>query len=465
MLENLVPGVAPIPNIQLPSAEPWREMPPGAGSPAGPEPKFEAVAVDKSPPAAPQVKPQPAGPLARPLAGSLAAERTAPAQSPPPGRNPSVGQEPSRPKVTAPAVPPAAPRLVPGQMEPPRALPKAKPIEYGKEEVVAASLLAVNDKFLTVDDVLRQAGPALAAQPAGLSKVEFRSRAEQIIRSRTQNMVLEWLIYTEAQNRLTDEQKKSIDQQLDQDLRLMTAKVGGSRQKLQQVMAERGSDLKTVLADKRRALSVRAFLRQRFYPAITVTRTMLWDYYRKHISQFTTPAKVQMQIIAAPYASFLPKGVRRPTAQQRQASINRARAVINDAAQAVRSGEDFGQVARRESRGIKASAGGVWPMMEAGNFRQQKVEAAAFALAEGHVSDVIQTDTGYYIVKARKVQPARTTSFEQAQEQIDWKLRQRQVDKMEQKYFQTLLRRSHVSQSDQFFSLAVDRAVATYWRP
>ena len=103
-------------------------------------------------------------------------------------------------------------------------------------------------------------------------------------------------------------------------------------------------------------------------------------------------------------------------------------------------------------------------MMATGNFRETAVEQVAFAMDEGQVSSVIETETGYYIVKALKVRPGRTIRFEDAQEQVERQLREEQFAKLQEDYFRRLTEGAQIRQSEEFLKLAVDRAVKLYWR-
>jgi len=434
MLENVVPGLEPIgPMEDLLSyrLKPARRRSAKPGRPA-------------KPPQPEPIQPQPTSP-------------EPPARPTPEPLPPAAG--PSEPTAQPPAepVPPARPL-------PPHLLPEPQEIEYGKPEIVAASLLRVNDQFMTIDDVLRACRDELAALPAALDRHDFRQRAEQIIRKEIGNQVLEALIYAEARLRLTDQQTQLIDQEMADFQRSMIAESGGSEQKLRAVLARRGEDLEAMLKDRRRRLTIRMFLQQRFYPAVSIGRRDLWEYYDRNRSEFVTPKQVQMRLIAAPYEKFLPEGIDSPTEGQLRAAAGRARQTIYKAADQLKAGQDFAEVARKNSRGIKAQAGGAWPMMPAGSFRLRQIEQIAFSLEQGQVSDVIQTETGYYIVKAEKVQPERTVTFEEAQERIEQKLRDRQLRKLEQDYFQMLMKGAHVEQSERFLAVAVDKAVRRYRR-
>ncbi len=344
-------------------------------------------------------------------------------------------------------------------------IPAESPLEaaiQGERVIVAASLLHVNDTFLTVDDVVNSTKKQLATLQPGMDKAQLARKIEQILRGEMQNQVTMHLVEAEAEKSFTERHFAYIDREMDKTLRRLIAQAGGSRTKLEADLAAEGLDLDKELAKKRRSMVTRMFMDTRFTPAIAVTQKMLWDYYRRNENEFSSDRKVQMQIITAPYRKFLSVETDQPTAEQLSTAKAGARATIDEAVGAIKSGEDFSAVAARLSKGIKARNGGLWPIMPQGSFREKEVEAAAFGMPEGQVSDVIETETGYYIVKVNKVQAGNRVTFEQAQEQIEAKLRQIQYSKLEQKYFQRLISNSRVDVSQEFLQLAVDRATIMY---
>ena len=104
-------------------------------------------------------------------------------------------------------------------------------------------------------------------------------------------------------------------------------------------------------------------------------------------------------------------------------------------------------------------------MMSAGSFDSEPVEAAAFVLGPGQFSSVIETDIGFFIVRAARVKPGKSVSFEQAQEDIEIILRRQQFRKLVDDYFQRLSEGATIIQPDDFVALTVDRAVAKYHKP
>lgn len=94
----------------------------------------------------------------------------------------------------------------------------------------------------------------------------------------------------------------------------------------------------------------------------------------------------------------------------------------------IKAGEDFAAIAKTESSCPSSAQGG-----DLGNFtRGQMVpafETAAFALKPGEVSEVVETQFGYHIVKLTAKEEAKTESFEDVKPKIMEFLKQEKVQK------------------------------------
>ncbi len=91
-----------------------------------------------------------------------------------------------------------------------------------------------------------------------------------------------------------------------------------------------------------------------------------------------------------------------------------ARKRIEDAAARVKKGEDFGKVAQALSDDEATKArGGELGFVTEGLFDEAFVKAA-FALAPGQVSDPVRTASGWHLVQAEEVVPAKRVSLDDA---------------------------------------------------
>ncbi|MCD4824858.1 MAG: peptidyl-prolyl cis-trans isomerase [Phycisphaerae bacterium] len=343
-------------------------------------------------------------------------------------------------------------------------MPKARAIVMNREVIVAGATLQVNDQYITVDDILDGLHHVLIEIPPHVKGDAFQMQVAKILDQEIAYEIQQTLVYSEAKKYLEEEPKKQIDVEMEETLRDMIAKVGGSKEKLRQKCIREGSTLEGMLQTQRRSLTVRMYMRIKLMPAIIINRRMLWDYYRKNPKEFRTDKKVQMQIIAAPFKKFLAekKDDRRPpTAEELAAAKSQAHKMIADSLRQLKNGAKFTDVARR-GRGIRRSKGGTWPMMTVGNFREAKVEQQAFKLAQGKYSGIIEGELGYYIVKAKAVLPGKVVSFEQAQPDIADKLKRKQFGKLRTEYMIKVYDKATITRSLDFIKLAVERAEQKY---
>lgn len=340
---------------------------------------------------------------------------------------------------------------------------KPEPQHPGDTEMVAASVLQVNDKYITVKEIMQVVRPKLAELPRNLPEKAFRLRAGEILKRELHFKIDNILVLEEASRGLTDGQNELLDRELVALRERLVASAGGSKTKLEADMVKQGTTLEEHLNNYRDQMVVRAHLHERFYKAIEIKPKDLRAYYRKHKSDFTMVHEVQMQIVAAPFRLFLAEGVGRPTELELKAAKAKAKELVTQAREAIKTGEEFDSVAKRLSRGIKADKGGYWPMMAAGSFREKKVEQAAFKLEREQVSEIIETDTGYFIVKAANIKPGKLIGFKDAQAKIADKLRQQEFNELVSKHYRRLYESATVLQAAQFEKTVLDLMVAEYY--
>lgn len=469
--ERDIPVTAPQESAELPP-EMLADAPPADGTPAPRDERPPAAAPERAQPDAGRERRPPAPPAedeSRSVvpAPAAAVESESPATRPAPV--PSPGTAPTR--SLSDAIP-----LTDLAGDPPKDgesatrpsavfLPSEPAAEVGPDEpaepvLITGSMMRVNDQFVSVDEILSALAPQLQALPPGLSELEFRRRAAEIIQRQIGAIAARSLVLAEAEQFLNDQQKQMLQKEVDDFERRLLAEAGGSRTRLRRQIARRGGTLEEVLQEQRRQLMIQVYLQSKFMPAIQVTRKMLWDYYRQHREEYETPKRVQVQIIALPVDAFLETAD--PDRDEREAARQAARKVAEQAEERLERGEDFSAVAKDISRGPRARFGGIWPLMAAGNLRQKEVEQRAFQLPEGQRSGIIETDEGFYIVRAAAVEPPEVVSFEQAQGEIRRLLRDRRYGRLVDDYFQRLMETATIEQSAQFGQLVLERAWEEY---
>ena len=139
------------------------------------------------------------------------------------------------------------------------------------------------------------------------------------------------------------------------------------------------------------------------------------------------------------------------TAYTRRASVHLHEIVVPDEEQArsvvarARGGEDFEALARALSTASTREAGGDLGVLHRGEMNAA-VEAAAFALAEGGVSDPLPTDGGSRILRATEKKEGSVASFEEVKAEIVKRLSQERASRAYDAYVEGL-RKNAVTQT------------------
>ena len=173
-------------------------------------------------------------------------------------------------------------------------------------------------------------------------------------------------------------------------------------------------ELKNLL---RRDIVISSYLEQQVSSKISVTAEQAKTFYDENLDKFKKPESV--------HASHILIGVDpKATAEEKQAAKQKADGLLIK----VKGGADFAELAKQESSCPSAKKGG-----DLGEFgRGQMVkpfEDVAFGLKPGDVSDVVETQFGYHIIKSTGKTDGGTIPFDQVEGKITEHLKEMEVQK------------------------------------
>ncbi len=112
------------------------------------------------------------------------------------------------------------------------------------------------------------------------------------------------------------------------------------------------------------------------------------------------------------------------------------------------AGDSFESLARELSEDIYAEAGGDMGFVGRGSFRKTNVDEAAFALADGEVSEILTTIYGYHLVQRLETQQRRALTFEQAHDDLRDDLNSEQASGARRAWLDELSQRYGVERLD-----------------
>lgn len=155
-----------------------------------------------------------------------------------------------------------------------------------------------------------------------------------------------------------------------------------------------------------------SFPYEQFAAGTEVGEKEIEEYYKNNTAQFHRPKQAKVRYIAIPVAP-------NASAEEKARTRERAGAIVKEA----RSGKDFAQLAKRESKDPTADKGGDIGWIVAGQM-PPPVETAIFTLAKGAVSEPVETPGGgFQIFKVEELREEKTLSLKEASPEIASKLR------------------------------------------
>ncbi|MEW6519942.1 MAG: SurA N-terminal domain-containing protein [Thermodesulfobacteriota bacterium] len=144
---------------------------------------------------------------------------------------------------------------------------------------------------------------------------------------------------------------------------------------------------------------------------ITVTEAEVEQYYSSHQEEFGQLEKRRARHILL-----------KTTEQDKQARRAEMEKILTRA----RAGEDFGALARQNSEDGSAAQGGDLGFFGRGQM-VQSFEDTVFGLQKGAISDIIETQFGFHIIKLEDIQPASIQPLASVKSSIENKLKQQQA--------------------------------------
>jgi peptidyl-prolyl cis-trans isomerase C len=165
-------------------------------------------------------------------------------------------------------------------------------------------------------------------------------------------------------------------------------------------------------AQVERALSIQKMIDTQFASKATVDDKDVWSYYDKNRASFRQPEQVRAsQILIKTEPGW------------DEAKKAAARKKIDDIRAKLKQGQDFESLARTYSEDPSGAKGGDLGYIRTGQVLKP-FEEALFALKPGEISDVVETNVGFHIIKASDRKPETTIPFEKVKDQLRTALKQ-----------------------------------------
>ena len=203
-------------------------------------------------------------------------------------------------------------------------------------------------------------------------------------------------------------------------------------EELKKKTAEYGQSYDELEQQIRKGMTYQKIVEAQRAGKINITEEDAKKYYDENPTQFEVKEQVRAShILIKPDCNDTdPNDVKAKAKAQ-------AKTKIEDLLKQIKEGADFAELAKANSACPSAAQGGDLNFFPRGKMAAP-FEKAAFELEKGKVSDIVETQFGYHIIKVTDRREASTTSFEQARDNIIQQLTQQKQSELDNKYIESL---------------------------
>lgn len=288
--------------------------------------------------------------------------------------------------TSQPATTPAAP-AAPAPAEP------AKPVPATLPEVIAR----VNGEEIKKAE-LQDAITSLEGQAGRPVPAEER---DQVFRAVLNQLVTGHVLLQESRTRKVTVADTEIE-----------AKIGELRQRFptedefKKALASRNLTVEKIREELRKQLVIEKMIETEVTPQVSVNDQDVKNFYDQNPAQFQQPEQYRASHILV----MVPQGA---TPAQKQ----EARGKIDGVLKQVKAGGDFAELARANSQDGSASQGGDLNFFSRGQM-VEPFQKAVESLQVGQVSEVVETQFGFHIIKLTEKKPGRTVPLAEVNKKI-----------------------------------------------
>ncbi|HTV60265.1 MAG TPA: peptidylprolyl isomerase [Verrucomicrobiae bacterium] len=299
-----------------------------------------------------------------------------------------------------------------------------------KDVVVEEIVARVNNDIVTISD-LEKAQAALRqeisqdCQGCTQDKMdeEYNTRSKDVLRDLIDQDLLVQQAKDEGVSVETDLIKHLDDVRKENNL--------ASIDDLEKAVESQGLSWEDYKSQIRNNLLTQEVIRRDVGSRIDIAESDARAYYAAHKQDYVKPEEV---VLAEIFLSTQGKSPQEMAAVEMKADDLRARLV---------NGDDFNQLAKRYSEGSTAADGGELGTFQRGQLDKQ-IEDAVFKLDKGQFTSVIQTKTGFEILKVESHYVAGLQPYEKVQDEIMNRLYMQRVQPALRDYLGQLREQSYV---------------------
>lgn len=238
----------------------------------------------------------------------------------------------------------------------------------------------------------------LLATSGQVVRPEMMMEARKMI---VENLINRELLYQLSQKKLIVIDDAQVNEQLDR-----LKKQYPDEQAYQDSLAEDHLSEDALKSQIKMTLAVQQVVEKEFGGTLDVSESEVKAFYDGNPQYFTEPEAIRASEILIKVDS-----------KAEAAKKEEARKKLVDIQKRLQKGEDFAILAKDFSQSASATQGGDLGMLPRGSM-PKAFDDAAFSLKPGEVSNVVETELGFHLIKVHEKRPEKIIPFKEVEERI-----------------------------------------------
>jgi len=282
-------------------------------------------------------------------------------------------------------------------------------------------VVRVNDEVISVSDVDRATSILLAQYRDQIPPDRLAEARTALRKQAVENLINQSLLLGEAEKQGIQPEQQAVDARY--------AEVSGrfsSPEEFQSAMASMGLSKEAFRDEIKQDLKIESLLEGQLKEVKKVTEEDVSAFYRDHPDSFRSGEQVRASHILIRVEATAAEEDR----SQKRLELAGLKGQIDE-------GADFGSLASEHSDCPSKARGGDLGYFERGKM-VKPFEDAAFEMKVGDVSDIVETQFGYHLIKVTDHQDPKTAPFEEVKAQIENLMNRQEKDKVVGEYLAQL---------------------------
>lgn len=278
---------------------------------------------------------------------------------------------------------------------------KAQSEKISNTKVAIVNGNEISDKALEFE--MKQVKQRFSQQGITLSE----DQAKEVRNKTLNNLINQELLYQDSQNKGIKVENEAVTERLAGIKKRFPSEADFEKTLKNVGLTE--ADLKEKIA---RGLAIEALISSQITDKIVISNEENKTFYDEHPEFFKKPGQVRASHILIKVD---------PKADDTQKAL--AKQKIKTLQEKLKNGEDFGALAKEYSEGPSNVKNGDLGYFGSGQM-VKPFEDAAFAMKPGEISEIVETQFGYHLIKVTDKKPATTVAYEEVKQKINQHLKQ-----------------------------------------